>query len=96
MKNKVPKPFRNVGQSLGLEHAYIFGRLPRQFGDTGREVWCVWDRHTGDIVYRAAEKCRPDQADIFDQQAASRECHRLCGVSETPDAETLAEIDNTE
>lgn len=85
----VPKRFRNVGHSLGLEFPYVFGSLPG--GD-----WCVWHRHTGLVVYVANEALyRPDQHDIFNQRAAQRECYRLNGVSEFPSAEVLAEIDAT-
>ena len=94
--NCVPEQFRNVGSSLGLEYDYIFGKLPRHYSDTGREVWCVWNRHTGEIVYRAAEDCRPDQSDIFNKNAASKECYRLCGLSGFPDADVIAEMDTQE
>lgn len=54
----VPKKFRNVGESLGLEYRFVCGPL-----------WVVWDRHTGIIVHveepagvltdsRCRRKCR--------------------------------------
>ncbi len=84
----VPRGFRNVGFSLGLQYPYLFGRIGAD--------WGVWHRHTGLIVYVANEPLsHPDQHDIINQGAARRECYRCNGVSEFPSAETLAEIDAT-
>ena len=87
----VPAQFRNVAYSMGLEYPYVFGKL------IWNDQWAVWHRVTGLVEYVADERLyRPDQHDIFNKGAAERECARLNGTSLYPDAETLAEIDNTE